>query len=627
MCIIIENVKIKKAVSGIYLWEKRDMEKQKRRAHEILKLFIPVALFALATTTRCLYTADSLICDKVYSRFEGLQPDIRIIGVDEETLGEYGSFEQWSREKSAELIEILYADEKKAPKLMAFDFLFVSSGDESKDARLAEMCEDKNIVFASNLVYRGTTKEASDNGIYYDIWNVDMVEQPYQALNQNVHSGYANNFMADDGIVRYTKLTEQVKSGTQTSFAWTVYDMAQQLDGKKSIMPKTDQNGCVNFFYSGRIGEYPHFSMKDVLDKTVPASVFKDSIVFVGAYAPGMQDAYAVAAERGNHMYGVEIHANIVQALRENKTAVPVGNLFYIPVAAIIIALFFAFAQKQKLGIVVTEGVILCLLHLAAGRLLSKQGYTITQVYFQGIVILGMIYFVVEKYLIEKIKRRRLLSSFKTYVAPQVVEQLAKDETFKSRLGGEKRDVAVLFVDIRGFTPLSEGLLPEQVVSILNEYLKLTTTSILRNQGMLDKFIGDATMAVFNAPLDLDDYVFRAVKAAIDMRKGADELAKGLQEKYGKTVSFGIGVNCGPAVIGNIGCSFRMDYTAIGDTVNTASRLESRARPNEILVSSAVYEQIKDRVMAEQVGEMELKGKSNKVMTYRILDIMEVSHE
>ena len=188
------------------------------------------------------------------------------------------------------------------------------------------------------------------------------------------------------------------------------------------------------------------------------------------------------------------------------------------------------------------------------------------------------------------------------------------------------RDVAVLFVDIRGFTPLSEGLLPEQVVSILNEYLKLTTTSILQNNGMLDKFIGDAAMAVFNAPLDLEDYVFCAVKAAIDMRKGADELAKDLQEKYGKTVSFGIGIHCGPAVIGNIGCSFRMDYTAIGDTVNTASRLESRAKPKEILVSEAVYEQVQDCVIAEQVGEMELKGKSNKVMTYRIIDILEEKH-
>lgn len=170
---------------------------------------------------------------------------------------------------------------------------------------------------------------------------------------------------------------------------------------------------------------------------------------------------------------------------------------------------------------------------------------------------------------------------------------------------------------------MSESLKPEQVVKILNEYLALTTASILQNNGMLDKFIGDATMAVFNAPLDLDDYVFRAVQAALDMRRGAEKLAEKLQEQFGKTVSFGIGVNCGEAVIGNIGCEFRMDYTAIGDTVNTAARLESRAKPREILISQVVYDAVKDRIVAEEVGPMELKGKSNTVMVYRVLDVKE----
>ena len=161
------------------------------------------------------------------------------------------------------------------------------------------------------------------------------------------------------------------------------------------------------------------------------------------------------------------------------------------------------------------------------------------------------------------------------------------------------------------------------MVSILNEYLALTTSCIFGQNGMLDKFIGDATMAVFNAPFDLDDYIFRAVKTAIDMRAGAEELSKRLLAQFGKKVSFGIGVNCGEAVVGNIGCDFRMDYTAIGDTVNTAARLESRAGAGEILISQAVYEGLKDRIAVEEVGEMELKGKSKAVMVYRVIEIKE----
>ena len=121
----------------------------------------------------------------------------------------------------------------------------------------------------------------------------------------------------------------------------------------------------------------------------------------------------------------------------------------------------------------------------------------------------------------------------------------------------------VLFVDIRGFTPLSEALEPEQVVAILNQYLEVTTNAVFENGGTVDKFIGDATMALFNAPLDQEDYVFRAVKTGLDMAAAGKALGEDLLKRCGKNVSFGIGINCGEAVIGNIGTSSRMEYTCL----------------------------------------------------------------
>ncbi|MGN0691952.1 MAG: adenylate/guanylate cyclase domain-containing protein, partial [Oscillospiraceae bacterium] len=216
---------------------------------------------------------------------------------------------------------------------------------------------------------------------------------------------------------------------------------------------------------------------------------------------------------------------------------------------------------------------------------------------------------------------------FKKYVAPQVVEEIAKKGGYHIRLGGENRNIAVLFVDIRGFTPMSESLEPEQVVDILNSYLNLTTNSIFANGGTLDKFIGDATMAVFNAPFDLDDYVYRAVKTAWDIVSGGNAIESKFLERYGKSVSFGVGVNCGPAVVGNIGCDFRMDYTAIGDTVNTAARLEANAKRGQVLISESVYEQVKDRVTVEPIGEIPLKGKSKGVFVYSLTGIGEAEKE
>ena len=179
-------------------------------------------------------------------------------------------------------------------------------------------------------------------------------------------------------------------------------------------------------------------------------------------------------------------------------------------------------------------------------------------------------------------------------------------------VGGRVVNIAVLFVDIRGFTTMSEKLTPSEVVEILNQYLTLIADCIMRNGGTLDKFIGDAAMAFWGAPLPQEDYVMKAVRAAEDMRQGSDELSKVLMEKYGRTVSFGIGVHVGDAVVGNIGSPQRMDYTAIGDTVNTSARLEANAPARTIFISREVADCLEGRIRVTSLGtSIKLKGKSD----------------
>lgn len=597
-------------------------EKHRKQLMQLGVAAVSVVLLCVTVLTSALYAADTFVSDILYAKLEGTNRNIKIITVDEETLNAYGNFQQWSREKAAELAELLYADEGTAPALIGYDFMFTGEKDEKTDSRLAQACEGgKSVFFASNLVYRGVTKQDSDGNIYYDTWNVSMVEEPYAALQEVSSSGFTNAYIASDGCVRYTKLFEQYEEETVYSFAYQIYEAYEEKQGREAVLPQMDKNGMMTFLYSGKVGEYSHFSLVDVLEGNVPAEEFKDCIVLVGAYAPGFQDSYVAAVERGTPMYGVEIQANIIQALMDGKTAVAAPTWMYLLIVCIVILLFVLMAEKQKLIPVIAEAIVLGVIHMIFGRLLAAKGYIIPQIYFLLILFLLILYYIIEKYFGEKLRRKKMLSTFKKYVASQVVDKLSKDESFEIRLGGEKRHVAVLFVDIRGFTPLSESLKPEEVVKILNEYLALTTSCILEQNGMLDKFVGDATMAVFNAPFDLDDYIYRAVLTAWNMRVGAEPLAEKLMEKCGRTVGFGIGVNCGEAVVGNIGCEFRMDYTAIGDTVNTAARLESKAKAGEILISDAVYQSLRGRIEVEEVGEMELKGKSKAVMVYRVTGI------
>jgi len=268
----------------------------------------------------------------------------------------------------------------------------------------------------------------------------------------------------------------------------------------------------------------------------------------------------------------------------------------------------------------ITCGIVI-VVRLVTGIVLFNLGFSLNNIVVSVMCVFIAVYYTGLHYYKARKAKLGIERAFSKYVAPQVVKEIAKTGTYELKLGGENREVAVLFVDIRGFTPLSESLEPEEVVDILNNYLELTTDCIFRHGGTLDKFIGDATMAVFNAPFDTEDYVYKAVLTAWDIVQGGKKMEQELSERYGKQVGFGVGVNCGPAVVGNIGCEFRMDYTSIGDTVNTAARLEANAPKGTIYISDAVYEHVKERVEVDEVGPIALKGKSNDVVVYSVTNV------
>ena len=233
--------------------------------------------------------------------------------------------------------------------------------------------------------------------------------------------------------------------------------------------------------------------------------------------------------------------------------------------------------------------------------------YASKQYYFISLPIIALIlffvFFIIMHYYSEYKHKKEVIGTFKRYISPDVAEALVEHDKNAMALGGVKRNVALLFVDIRGFTKMSEELEPEKVVDILNGYLEMSTNQVFRFGGMVDKFIGDCVMAIFNAPIDLDDYVYKAVCAAYGIVQVGKKICDSVWEKYNKKLEFGVGVHFGDAVIGNIGSKTRMDFTAIGDTVNTASRIEASAGGNQVLISSDVYEVLKDRITVADAGD------------------------
>lgn len=587
-----------------------------------------VALVAVLTVLCCwlqpLYSLDKAITDAFYRSFYAPDARIKILAIDEKTLGAYGNPQSWDREIYDRLIRTLNGADAPGPVLVAIDVLMTSEKNGETDAAFAATCtEYGNVVTAANLLYKDKLTAGKDGSIVLQTNVVDQVEMPYPALAGATVSGFANAMIdGRDNYVRCAKLSERFGEQVVDSFDLAIYKLYCEKSGLTPTLPKTSADGTFVVEYAGRSGTFEVISMADILDGTVDPRACSGAIVFVGAYASGLQDAYNVPAQRGALMYGVEIHANIFSALLTGRTALPAQQWTYGLIAAAIVAAFWWFGKKLKpvyAAIVLAAAIGVT---VAVSRLLAAGGIVTDILYIPIWLIVGYAYILIRGFLTERRRRQEVVSAFKQYVAPQVVEEISKSGSFELNLGGQTRAVAVLFVDIRGFTPLSESLPPERVVSILNECLAQTTKAIFQNGGTLDKFIGDATMALFNAPIDLEDYVFKAVCTAVDIRAGIASIQNELQEKYGKIVNVGIGVNCGNAVIGNIGCDFRMDYTAIGDTVNTAARLESNAKPGQILISEQVYEPLKDRLMVTPVGEIPLKGKSQSVFVYQVDEVL-----
>jgi PAS domain S-box-containing protein len=201
-------------------------------------------------------------------------------------------------------------------------------------------------------------------------------------------------------------------------------------------------------------------------------------------------------------------------------------------------------------------------------------------------------------------------------VSPAVLAQIDPDSL---KLGGQQRDITILFADIRGFTSFSEKNSPEELVAVLNRYLAAGAEAVLAYEGTVDKFLGDAVMGWFNAPLPQPDHSLRAVRAALDLRSAIERLHAELPPEA--HLSFGVGIHYGDAVLGWIGTEKRMEYTAIGDSVNTAKRIQENAARNQILISKAVYERVKSHVRAKAIPPVKVKGKSGMLNVYEVVGL------
>ena len=562
--------------------------------------------------------------DSLFVHEKPVDNRIKIIGIDEVSLQELGPFSGGSRQQAADSLNAF--DEAYAPAVIAFDINYFGGHDEEGDRALAEAAAKyDNVVMASYISYEAKLEPQADGSLQMNTMHVAQVEKPYEALNAVSYNGFTNTVQDTDNYVRRALLSVDWNGETTYNFAYEVYaryiqSMGQNggEDASSLLVPATDSRGIYGFDYTAAPGMYEVYSYADVAAGRCDTRVFQDCIVLVGAYCSGMMDQYMVPIARSTVMNGVEGQANHVNALLEGRTFRELPGWYGALLAAVIVGGYVWLVSHSRFQVGMVGGLLLEGILLGAAKLLYTQGlYWKCLTPVLGVAIVALVR-VVTGYLLERVRKKKILDVFRTYMAPQVVDELARTKNFQVELGGRNQEIAVLFVDIRGFTSLSESLTPGEVVGILNRYLGQVTEAIFRHEGTLDKFIGDAVMAVYNAPLDVEDYPLKAVLTGLDIVKAVEGLNEGLKRDFNVEIACGVGIHCGRAIVGNIGCDFRMDYTAIGDTVNTAERLESIAKSGQVLLSEEMYERVKQHFHAEFLGEHTLKGKQEKIKVFLV---------
>lgn len=366
---------------------------------------------------------------------------------------------------------------------------------------------------------------------------------------------------------------------------------------------------------------------------------FKDKIVLVGSTNPEDKDLFPVPIPQGkqegdNLMYGVEIHANIIQSILDRNflTREPLW-LEIITIFAFFTLTFF-FVQNLKrerikhhfLIEILAVAVVIAELFLTFALsiyLFQRYNYVtpITGPFLA--IVTGYIGSMIFSYVSERQKRVMIKSMFSQYVNPNVVNELIEDPK-KLHLGGERKVLTIFFSDIDKFTNIAEKIEPEELVKLLNDYFESTTEIILRNHGTLDKYQGDSIMAFFGAPIYLPNHALKACQAAIEMQELLNEKNKILKETKNFELLTRIGINTGEVIVGNIGGTERFDYTVIGDSVNLGSRLESANKfyKTRIIISENTYKLVAAQILSRELDIIRVLGKEKSIRIYELLGIL-----
>jgi adenylate cyclase len=572
-----------------------------------------------------------------------------IVAIDNKSVKEVGRW-PWSREKIGALITGMA---EYGVKVAALDFVFSETQSPASDQALAESIALSGNVIAGHffrdemhpidpeVLAQIQSSRIRQLTIDAGVTSVPLIE--YANLDANIAAigqgalayGFFNVISDSDGLFRQLPLLMLYKGDVYPSMVLQALkhftqETAEVKVGKSGVQTirlgkyliPSSQEGALSVNYYGPGGTIKTYSAVDVMKKRLPADELRGKLAFAGFTEMGIYDVRPTPFD--SILPGVEIHATTAANTLEQRFIIHNSStviadrvvLFLMP---LLLAFLLGLAPSATIGFCAASGI--SVLYVTVNYLLFSR-YRIDLSVLPPLMALGCTTVGSEIYrsLVIDRKGRYMKKAFSNYVSADLVAQIIKNPD-SLKLGGEKREISILFSDIRGFTTLSEQLTPEDLVQVLNEYLNPMTQIVLEEKGTLDKYIGDAVMALYNAPLDVANHADHACRSALKMMVKLAELNRSFVERNIHTIDIGIGVNTGDAVVGNMGAAMRFDYTAIGDNVNLASRLEglNKMYGTHIIVSQSTKLQSGTDLPFREIDLVAVKGKQLPVPIYELM--------
>jgi len=580
---------------------------------------------------------------RLFSRPDKASHEIVLILVDQYSLDMYAEQQNlswpWPREVYSYLIKYLAAGQAKA---CFFDIAMseASKSGEDDDRILAEaMKEAGNILFpialskeegetnpASEALLGGFSRQDSNLPVFAVSLKSATLPLP-DFLKASKGVGNVSVKPDGDGIYRRLPLLYNYKGLKLRSVPLAIADFVGGPPDSASV--PTDRDGQMIIRFYGPIGSYRTYPMATLINSwaqiqeskvpQVSPKEFAGKIVLVGLSAVGLHDLKS--SPLSAVIPGTEIQAAALDTLLNRRFIrfPPRPTIF---ILALVLALIagISVSLSHKIWKVALIFVVLLAVPWAAACLAFALSYWLEFVFPEFVVALTLSGAAALSYSIEGKERRFIKGVFRHYLSPAVIERIIENPKLL-QLGGEKREITSFFSDVASFTSISEKMAPEDMVKLLNAYLSEMTDIILDSGGTLDKYEGDAMIAFWNAPLDEPDHALKACRAALECQRRLLELRPDFRKRFGHDLTMRIGLNTGSAVVGNMGSNRRFDYTAMGDTVNLAARLESACKQYQvsILAGEATYEQVRTRMAGREADILRVVGKQIPVRIFQII--------